>query len=393
MLERPRHFPCPGKRLSRRGFLGAASAAAWQSPLGANPSAPVSKVAVARCLDYDATLQPTLDRMFDQIGGLGRLVAGKTVGLKINLTGSPRQRMGRTPAELAQYTHPAVVGATMALMARAGARRIRILEGCFSCGDPLPEFMLDAGWDPAPFFSAAPRVEMHNTNLPGPWKTYRRYDTPGGGYIFRGFDLNAAYAECDVVVSVAKLKEHATCGITLAMKNMFGVTPVTIYGDHAGKDEPAKDAQGGRGPMHSGNRQPSLSAPSENDPSSPRDPFWRMPRIVVDVSMACPIHLSIIDGIYTMAGGEGPWNGPRVRPLHPGVLAVGLNPVCTDAVGAALMGFDPMAARGKAPFERCDSTLALAEAKGLGTRDLSRIEIIGPSLDDLKMDFRTARAN
>jgi hypothetical protein len=279
----------------------------------------------------------------------------------------------------------------MALMAQAGARRIRVLEGCFACGDPLPEFMLDAGWDPAPLFSAAPQVEMHNTNLAGPWKTYRRHNVPGGGYIFPGFDLNAAYSECDVVVSIAKLKEHATCGITLAMKNMFGATPVTIYGDFAGKDEPAADARGGRGFMHRGNRQPPSSAPAEIDPASPRDPFYRMPRIVVDVSMACPIHLSIIDGVFTMAGGEGPWNGPGVRAVRPGVLVAGLNPVCTDAVGTALMGFDPMAPRGKAPFERCDNTLALAEARGLGTHDLKRIEVIGDSIESLKMDFRATR--
>ena len=38
---------------------------------------------------------------------------------------------------------------------------------------------------------------------------------------------------------MAKLKEHGTVGITLGMKNMFGATPITIYGDGAGKDEPS----------------------------------------------------------------------------------------------------------------------------------------------------------
>jgi hypothetical protein len=31
------------------------------------------------------------------------------------------------------------------------------------------------------------------------------------------------------------------------------------------------------------------------------------------------------------------------------------------------MGFDPMADRGATPFERCDSTLHLAEGLGVGT--------------------------
>jgi len=33
--------------------------------------------------------------------------------------------------------------------------------------------------------------------------------------MFRAFDLNHSYEECDVFVSIAKLKEHSTTGITL----------------------------------------------------------------------------------------------------------------------------------------------------------------------------------
>lgn len=377
--------------LSRRAFTRSALAAAPLLSVKAQAAAPPARVAVARCLEYDGALASTLATMFDQLGGLGRLVAGKTVAVKINMTGSPRDRVGTTPAEYAQYTHPAVIGHTVALLGRAGARRVRLVEGCFSCGDPLAEFMLDAGWDVASIETAAPRVEFVNTNLAGPWKTYRRFNTPGGGYIFRGFDLSAAYEECDVMVSIAKLKEHATCGVTLSMKNMFGITPITIYGDQAGKNEPAAVARGGRSPMHSGHRQPSLSAPSENDPSTPRDDRWRMPRIVTDVCAARPIHLAILDGVYSMAGGEGPWNGPRVRAVHPGLLVAGLNMVATDAIGAVLMGFDPLAERGKAPFERCDNTLALAEAKGLGPRNPREIEVVGGALPAMAFPFRAGR--
>jgi uncharacterized protein (DUF362 family) len=371
--------------LSRRHFLASLAAA----PALAAP-APASPVSVARCRTYeDNELTPTLQRMFDQLGGLGRLVSGKTVTIKINLTGGTRDRMGTTPAEDAQYTHPAVAGAVVRLMDKAGARRIRIVEGCYACSDPLEEFMLDVGWDPAPLLNAGRNVEMENTNVLGRGRRYHRLMTPGGGYIFPGFDLNHAYDECDVMVSLAKMKEHATCGITLAMKNMFGVTPITIYGDHAGKDEPALEAKGGRGVvMHRGSRGPSKSAPQENDPASPRDDRYRIPRIVTDICAARPVHLSIIDGVKTMAGGEGPWIRRVTAPAAPGLLVAGLNPVCTDSVAAALMGFDPMAERGTAPFEHCDSTLSLAEAKGLGTRDLKRIEVIGVPIKDAVHPFR-----
>ena len=58
----------------------------------------------------------------------------------------------------------------------------------------------------------------------------------------------------------------------------------------------------------------------------------------------------------------------------------------------AVMGFDPLADRGKPPFEQCDSTLRLAEDAGLGTRDLRRIEVIGPKIADVRFDFAAMRA-
>jgi hypothetical protein len=55
------------------------------------------------------------------------------------------------------------------------------------------------------------------------------------------------------------------------------------------------------------------------------------------------------------------------------------------------MGFDPMADRGTPPFERCDSTLKLAEDAGLGTRDLKRIEVVGASIPEARFDFAGMR--
>lgn len=111
--------------------------------------------------------------------------------------------------------------------------------------------------------------------------------------------------------------------------------------------------------------------------------------MTVDLAAARPIHLAIIDGISTVAGGEGPWM-KTCRPVHAGVLVAGTNCVTTDAVGTALMGFDPMAERGAAPFEKSDSTLMLAEQLGLGTRDLHRIEVIGVPISQARIDFRHA---
>jgi hypothetical protein len=51
-------------------------------------------------------------KMFDELGGLGKLVAGKTVAMKVNLTGGPHQRLGHLGAESAHWTHPAVIAAS-----------------------------------------------------------------------------------------------------------------------------------------------------------------------------------------------------------------------------------------------------------------------------------------
>jgi len=276
------------------------------------------------------------------------------------------------------------------LLGKAGARRIRLLESpTASPVRTLQEYVLPAKWQPADFTSAASGVEFENTNYPGSAGQYARLSVPGGGLVFKAYDVNRAYEECDVFVSLAKLKEHGTAGVTLSMKNCFGIPPCTIYGDGAGVDQPSPVARGGRGMLHTGNRQPPKSAPAELDPRSPRAQGYRVPRVTVDVVAARPIHLAVIDGIETVAGGEGPWI-KKLRPVRPGLLVAGTNCVTTDAVATALMGFDPTADRGTAPFESCDSTLRLAEQLGLGTCNLKRIEVLGLPIEKARVNFRSA---
>jgi hypothetical protein len=70
----------------------------------------------------------------------------------------------------------------------------------------------------------------------------------------------------------------------------------------------------------------------------------------------------------------------------------GLNCVTTDAVGTAAMGYDPMAERGTPPFQRCESTLKLAEQHGVGTRDLKQIEVVGLPVERVRFEFAKHRA-
>jgi hypothetical protein len=52
-----------------------------------------------------------------------------------------------------------------------------------------------------------------------------------------------------------------------------------------------------------------------------------------------------------------------------------------------VMGYDPRATRGTAPFSNCDNMLLLAEALGAGSADLKRIEVRGLSIAEARFPF------
>jgi uncharacterized protein (DUF362 family) len=292
------------------------------------------------------------------------------------------------PNQMTHWVHPQVIGSLVSLLGNAGATRVRLLESAPFGTKPLEEFMVSAGWQPKDFERAAPHVEFENTNFLGRGKEYARFMVPGGGLMYAGYDLNHSYRDTDVFISLAKLKEHRTAGVTLSMKNCFGITPCTIYSEEAPQDEPAIVPVGFRSPMHSGSRMPPKSAPQPVAKS--KDAGFRVPRITADLVASRPIDIAIIDGVYTMTAGELPYQNESKawvnKAVHPGLLIAGLNCVSTDAVATAVMGFDPMADRGTPPFQTCDSTLRLAEHLGVGTRDLSRIEVVGTPI--AKAQFR-----
>src|SRR6266508_6171306 len=112
--------------MTRREWIALASAAPLMkaSLLFAAPDAPAAPVSVARCSSYEEDVTAKFSQMFDQLGGLERLVQGKTVTIKLNMTGSPGLRYQGKPLGVTHYVHPKIVGATAHLMGRAGAKRI-----------------------------------------------------------------------------------------------------------------------------------------------------------------------------------------------------------------------------------------------------------------------------
>jgi uncharacterized protein (DUF362 family) len=374
---------------TRRQFLRSASAIGASfllpklgAPLAAAVAKPTSPVSVRRCRSYagDALLQE-LATMMDQLGGLNKLVAGKTVAVKVNLTGDVRQSALGLPAGRTYHVHPNVVLAAATLLDRAGARRIRFLEGTYQNG-PMEAYLQAAGWDLKALNALRAKVEYEDTHNLGSGKRYHEVKVPWGGSLYPAYLLNHSYVDCDVYISLAKLKNHATAGVTLSMKNNFGITPTALY-SHQRRNEQSTSAR--VAVFHNGAERPPDGVPQELDPRSPRRPTYRVPRHTVDAVGIRPIDLALIDGIETVSGGEGPWL--TLAAQKPDLLLAGRNAVCTDAIATVVMGYDPMAKAATGPFPG-DNHLVMAAALGLGSNDPEQIEVRGLSTKEALHPFR-----
>lgn len=383
---------------NRRQFLRTASAIAAGSPFlaggmfRANAADALvqprargdANVAIAACKTYGPEVRAALDQCFDLVGGIGSLVKNKTVTVKINLTGTDFTPFLNRPVGETFMTHYSTVAALTSALFKAGATRVRLVESTQSRAK-LENTIDLADWD-VNALRAMGNVEFENTRNLGNGKTYAHLKVPTGGYIFSALDVNHSYHDTDVMVSLCKLKNHITAGVTLSMKNLFGMTPNTLYGDKAGNE----DATAGRGPLHNPKEFSNVKLPGLKPDVTSTDPTYRVPHIVADICAARPIDLAIIDGITSMSGGEGPWcrdAGP-LKFTAPGLLIVGRNPVSTDAVGTAVMGYeDPRAVRGKKPFHFCDNHLLLAEQSGIGVADLKKIDVRGLSIEKARLPY------
>jgi len=349
-------------------------------------NAPSSPVAIQRCQSYEPQLvRRQMDATLDLLGGINDLVAGKTVTVKLNLTGGGGP-MNDLPAVRTYQIHPNVVAALCAALAGAGAKQIILVES-FWFREEVEQTLTRMKWDlPAIHAAGEHRVTFENTRNRGNWPSYSRLKVSWGGFLYPAYDVNARYEKTDVFISLAKLKDHRTAGITLAIKNLFGMPPNSLYGD----DAPNEDSLHGRGAiLHLGSAKVPAGVPDEVahvKPQGQEASLWRVPRITADCLGARPVDLSIIDGVETVIGGEGPWH-QGTKATAPRLLIAGRNAVCNDAVCAAVMGYDPTVEHNKFPFPGENHLRWLALA-GIGTNDPKRIEVRGLSIANARHPFR-----
>jgi len=341
-----------------------------------------AKVAIVRCLNYGAKVHPAMKRMFDLLGGIKQLVANKTVTVKINTTTTNFSEYLGRPVGETFMTHPDTALALLHLLIEAGAKRVRFVESTVKA-ENLDTTLKRGKWDIPAFIAAGKHIEFENTRNLGDGKHYSHMKVPHGGRIFSSFEFNHSYEDTDVMISLCKLKDHITAGVTLTMKNLFGLTPNSLYGGQAGSEK----ALQGRMPLHGLPKFDHLELPGiKKEQRQYGDPGYSVPNIITDINATIPIHLGIIDGITSMSGAENPGKGLKDslnQFVAPGIILAGFNPVSTDAVGMAVMGYDnPRAELGSWPFKECDNHILLAEQAGLGIADLDQIDVRGMTIDE-----------
>jgi uncharacterized protein (DUF362 family) len=281
-------------------------------------SRPASRVVIRRVNSYQADLAAIL---YESIKEFDLPVHGKTVLLKPNLVGLDPHGVINT--------HPAVIAAARETFLRLGADKVFIGDGPATERDtiavleslklreyvgPLSGIFVDLNLDDV----ERVRLKTHASRL-------------------KELYLPKTVLGVDFLVSLPKLKTHHWAGVTLSLKNMFGVVPGGCYGWP-------------KNVLH-----------------------WAgIDNSVLDINATVRPDFAIVDGIVGMEG-NGPIQG---LPKPCGVLILGDDPVAVDATGARVMGLLPEKIR----YIAQASTL-------LGHIDPEKINQLGETIASVRTPF------
>jgi uncharacterized protein (DUF362 family) len=260
-----------------------------------------------------------------------KLKAAKRIGIKFNQDYTP----SRTP-----YFEGQRQQLVSDKVARAVVRLLQEETGAELFYVDTTVFHHDGSPDPVDSTHLAPLmrefgVPYVNADIP----PFGVYQVPGGGQMFHQYVLPQAVMEADALVDVQRMKNHAFMGITLTLKNLFGLMPMR---------EP-----GGRSRHYFHH-------------------LVRMPYMLADIGRLFNPTLNIIDGLIAQAGQE--WGTGEGLARVTNTLIAGDHPVATDACTAHLMGHDPQADWLTEPFHRDRNALLVAAEGGFGTVNLDEID-------------------
>lgn len=244
---------------------------------------PLSRVAIRSAGSYKVDLAQVIS---ETLAEFNVDVKGKSVLLKANFVGADPNHV--------MNTHPAVVAAARDSFLCLGASTVMVGEG------PALERDTEAILEAIRLREYLGPLDgaFVDLNVDDVWPVALRTHASSLKRLY----LPAAVLRADFVVSMPKLKTHHWAGVTLSLKNMFGIVPGHCYGWP-------------KNILH-----------------------WAgISKSILDLNTTVRPDFAIVDGIVGMEG-NGPTQG---QPKASGVLVMGDDPVAVDATCARVMGLVP----------------------------------------------------
>jgi uncharacterized protein (DUF362 family) len=243
---------------------------------------------IAKARDYNVDLASVIKAGLRELAVSEQEIKGKRILLKPNLV-EPHLEASHI------NTHPLVVRGAVEAFKSFGAAEVIVAEGPGHYRDThlvleeskMIEVLQE---DRIPFVDLNYDQWFTTQNL----SRYTKLET---------LTLPATLKMVDWIVSLPKMKTHHWAGVTLSMKNLFGVMPGMFYGW-------PKNVLHHQGIVES----------------------------IIDINATVKPHFAIVDGIIGMEG-DGPIMG---TPKNAGVLVMGRNLLAVDATCCRIMGIDPM---------------------------------------------------
>ena len=278
---------------SRRKFLkytavsGLAAAGGVFLGKQVGPFSQKAETFIASAVGYQADLEQILRKGLKTLSFSPSAIKGKRILIKPNLV-EPHAGFEHI------NTHPSLVRAAVSLFRSMDAAEVIVAEGA---GHRKDSFLVleESGFAEVLFEDRIPFIDLNT----GP---VQKTANMGGYTKMKDLFLPKKVLHADVLVSLAKMKTHHWAGVTLSMKNLFGIMPGCVYGWP-------------KNVLHHQGIQ----------------------RSILDINTTVRPHLSIVDGIVGMEG-DGPIMG---TPVQSNVLVMGSNSAAVDATCARVMGIDP----------------------------------------------------
>jgi len=284
---------------------------------------PPSQVVIRRVASYHEEIATLI---FESLAPFELQVKGKSVLLKPNLVGlDPHGFIN---------THPTVIAAARECFLRMGASQVLVGDG--PALDRDTEAILESV-----------RLREHlgplrNVFVDLNLDEVQKVTFPTRASRLRELYLPKTYMGVDFVVSMAKLKTHHWAGVTLSMKNLFGIVPGACYGWP-------------KNVLH-----------------------WAgIDRAILDINAAARPDFAIVDGIVGMEG-NGPIQG---QSKASGVLVFGNDPVAVDATCCRVMGLRPE----RVKYLQQAGTL-------LGHLQADKIQQVGEQVEGVRQSFQVLPA-